>query len=693
MKTVDFERKDGIAVLSVTNPPVNALSTAVRAGLVKAVKAASSDSGVKAIVIGCTGRTFISGADIREFGRPPESPGLNEINALLENCPKPVVAVIHGVALGGGLELAMSCHFRIARRDAKLGQPEVKLGLIPGGGGTQRLPRAIGPERAVEMVVSGEPIDTSEALDLGLVDAVFDGDAVAAGRDFARKLVAEKRPLKRLRDEESKLLAARKDRSKFMAAVAAVNRRPPYLEAPRACAEAVGWSLDLPFEEGLSKERATFLRLMNSDQSRAQQHIFFAEREAAKIPGVPAETKPRRVGRVAIIGAGTMGTGIAMAFANREIPVTLIEVDAEALARGFASIRTVYEATAARRGTSAAEMEHRIGLIRGMVGLEQVGDAELIIEAVFETMEVKKRVFSLLDKVAKPGAILATNTSYLDVNVIAAVTGRPQDVLGMHFFSPANVMKLCEVVRSDQTAPEALVTATSIARLIGKVAVVVGVCHGFVGNRMLDVRFRQAEKLLYEGALPDQVDAVLTRFGMPMGIFAMADLIGLDVGWRSRRDNGEKSDIADALCEAGRFGQKAGKGYYRYESGSRAPLPDSDVEALLEEARRLRKMRRRSVSDGEIFDRMIYPMINEGAKILDEGIAVRSGDIDIVWLYGFGWPVYRGGPMYYGDHVGLARVAERLTFYATMDQDESLHPAALLKRLASFGGTFASVRN
>lgn len=689
---VEFERSGGIAVLAITNPPVNALSTAVRTELVKAVKVASFDSAVKAIVIGCRGRTFISGADIREFGKRVEAPTLAEINTLLEDCQIPVIAAIHGVAYGGGLELAMSCHFRIARKDAKLGQPEVKLGLIPGGGGTQRLPRAIGPERAVRMIVSGAPIHACEALDYGLIDAVFEGDAIAAGIGFAEKLVWEKRPIRRLRDDDSKLFAARKDRSTFAAAVAAVTRRTRGLEAPLACAEAVGWSLDLPFEEGVCRERETFMRLLDSEQSRAQRYVFFAEREAAKVSGVPAESDRRKIDQVAIVGAGTMGTGIAMAFANGGIPVTLIEIDKEAIARALATIRKTYEATANRGGISCTEMEHRIGLISGAVGLERVGDADLVIEAVFETMELKERVFSVLGRIAKPGAVLATNTSYLNVNAIAAVTDRPEDVLGMHFFSPASIMRLCEVVRGDRTAPGALATATCIARRIGKVAVVVGVCHGFVGNRMLDVRFKQADKLLYLGASPQQVDAVLTKFGMPMGIFAMADLTGLDVGWRSRKDRGEKSDIADSLCEVGRYGQKTGKGYYKYENGCRAPLPDSDVAALIDDICRRRKIGRRSVSEHEIFERMTYPMINEGVRILEEKVAARSGDIDTIWVYGYGWPIYRGGPMYYGEQVGLARVKERLAHYAKIDGDESLRPVRLLEQLASSGETFASLR-
>jgi 3-hydroxyacyl-CoA dehydrogenase len=689
-KIIELEKISGIAVLTISNPPVNALSAVVRAGLVEAIKTIASDDEVRAVVITCAGRTFISGADIREFGKPFKPPGLDEINALLENCQKPVVAAIHGVAFGGGLELAMACHFRIASSGAKLGLPEVKLGLIPGGGGTQRLPRAIGPERAVQMIVSGEPINATEALELGLVDTVFEGVPVAAGLAFARELLDEKRPLRRLRDDDTKLLAARTDRSRFTAAFAAVNKRSRGLEAPLAGAEAVGWSLDLSFEKGLRNERETFMRLLNGDQSRAQRHVFFAERDAAKILGLPAQTQSREVNRVAIVGGGTMGGGIAMAFANAGIPVTLVEVSGEALARGLATIRKNYEATAARAGAPAGEVARRVALITGVVGLEQIADADLIIEAVFETMEIKKSLFSSLEKLAKPAAIMATNTSYLDVDAIAAVTDRPQDVVGMHFFSPANVMKLCEVVRGKKTAPEVLITATGIARRIGKVPVVVGVCHGFVGNRMLEVRIKQADKLLYAGALPQQVDAVLTKFGMPMGIFAMADLAGLDIGWRSRQDRGEKSPIADALCEAGRLGQKTGKGYYKYENGSRAPLPDPEVEALIQGTCHRLDIRRRPVSDDEIFERMTYPMINEGARILDEGIAARPGDIDIVWLYGYGWPVFRGGPMYYAEQLGLPRVAERLAYYATMDRDDTLRPAPLLEKLVVSGATFAS---
>src|SRR6266481_2154257 len=664
-EVVKLERQDVVAVVTVNNPPVNALSAAVRGGILECVKSAIADPEVKAIVLTCAGRTFIAGADITEFGKPPKPPGLHEVLNEIENSPKPIVAAIHGTALGGGLEVTLACHFRVATKDARLGLPEVKLGLLPGAGGTQRLPRAVGPELAVKMIVGGDPIGASEALKHGLIEEIVEGPA-AGGEAFARKVLAEKRPLRKLRDDDSKLAAAKADRSIFTNAVAALTKRARGLEAPFAAADAVGAAIDLPFDEGLKKEREGFLKLVSSDQSKAQRYAFFAEREAAKIAGVPEGTKPRNVERVAIIGAGTMGGGIAVMQKN-------------------------YEATAARGGIPADAPAKRMGLINGVVGLENVKDADLVIEAVFETMAIKKEVFGQLDKFAKPGAVLASNTSYLNIDEIAKETKRPQDVLGMHFFSPANVMKLCEIVRAARTAPDALTTAVAVARRIAKVPAVVGVCDGFVGNRMLAQRGKQAEKLLFEGALPQQVDAVVTRFGMPMGPFAMGDLAGLDIGWRSRKDRGIKSEIADALCEAGRFGQKTGKGYYKYEGGSRAPLPDPEVEKLIEETLQRLGRKRRAVSDEEILERMMYPMINEGARILEEGVAARPSDIDVIWIYGYGWPVYRGGPMYYADQVGLKHIADRLSFYAKETNDPSLQPAPLLKRLAAEGGSFASL--
>jgi 3-hydroxyacyl-CoA dehydrogenase len=688
-EVVKLESRDGVAIVTVDSPPVNALSAAVRRGIHQQVNAAVADPAVQAIVLTCGGRTFIAGADITEFGKPPQPPSLHEVISTLENSPKPVIAAIHGTALGGGLEVALGCHFRVAVKDAKLGLPEVKLGLLPGAGGTQRLPRAVGPELAVKMIVSGDPIGASEALKHGLIEEIVEGPA-AGGESFARKVLAEKRPLRRLRDDDSKLAAAKADRSIFTNAVAAVTKKARGLEAPFACADAIAAAIDLPFDEGLKKEREGFMKLVVSDQSKAQRYAFFAEREAAKVE-VPDGTKPRPVNKVAIIGAGTMGGGIAMSFANAGIPVTLIETGEAQLTRGLGIMQKNFEATAARGGIPADAPAKRMGLINGVVGLEHVKDADLIIEAVFETMAVKKEVFTALDAYAKPGAVLASNTSYLNIDEIAATTQRPQDVLGMHFFSPANVMKLCEIVRAAKTAPDALLTAVSIARKIAKVPAVVGVCDGFVGNRMLAQRAKQAEKLLFEGALPQQVDAVVTKFGMPMGPFAMGDLAGLDIGWRSRQDRGIKSEIADALCEAGRFGQKTGKGYYKYEAGSRAPLPDPEVETLIDQTLQKLDLKRRAIDDQEILERMMYPMINEGARILEEKIAARPSDIDVIWLYGYGWPIYRGGPMHYADSVGLKEIAERLSLYAKQTNDPSLEPAPLLARLAAEGKTFASL--
>ncbi|MBP1096220.1 3-hydroxyacyl-CoA dehydrogenase NAD-binding domain-containing protein [Bradyrhizobium diazoefficiens] len=689
-EVVKLERHDEVGIVTVNSPPVNALSAAVRGGILECIRAAVADPAIKGIVLTCAGRTFIAGADITEFGKPPKAPALNDVLSEIENSPKPVVAAIHGTALGGGLEVALACHFRVAVKEAKLGLPEVKLGLLPGAGGTQRLPRAVGPELAVKMIVGGDPIGAAEALKNGLIEEIVEGPA-SGGEAFVRKLLAEKRPLRRLRDDDSKLAAAKADRSIFTNAVAAMTKKSRGLEAPFAAADAVGYAIDFPFDEGLKKEREGFLKLVASDQSKAQRYAFFAEREAAKIAGVPEGTKSRPVNRVAILGAGTMGGGIAMSFANAGVPVTLIETGEEQLKRGLGIMQKNWEATAARGGIPADAPAKRMALITGVVGIENVGDADLVIEAVFETMAVKKEVFGKLDQFAKPGAVLASNTSYLNIDEIAKSTKRPQDVLGMHFFSPANVMKLCEIVRADKTAPDALVTAVTIARKIAKVPAVVGVCDGFVGNRMLAQRGKQSEKLLFEGALPQQVDAVVTKFGMPMGPFAMGDLAGLDIGWRSRKDRGIKSEIADALCEAGRFGQKTGKGYYKYEAGSRSALPDPEVEKLIDETLLRLGRKKRAVSDEEILERMMYPMINEGAKILEEGIAARPSDIDVVWLYGYGWPIYRGGPMFWADTVGLKHIADRLAFYAKETNDPSLEPAPLLKKLAAEGKTFASL--
>lgn len=689
-RVVNLEHHDAIAVITINNPPVNALSAAVRGGTLECVNVAIADPVVKGIVLTCAGQTFIVGADITEFGEPSKPPAWEEIIAVIEDSPKPIVAAIHGAALGGGLELALACHFRAATRDAKLGLPEVKLGLLPGGGGTQRLPRAVGPEFALKMIVGGNPISAPEALKVGLIDEIVEATG-AGGEALARKVLAEKRGLRKLRNDDSKLVAVKADRSIFTNAVASVTTGARGLEAPFAAADAVGFAVDLPFEEGLKKERELFRLLIGSEQSRAQRYAFFAVRAAKKIAGVPDGTKARNVERVAIVGAGVMGGGIAMCFANAGIPVTLIEITQEQLKRGLSAMQKQWQAAATHGRIPADQPAKRMTLVNGMVGIENVKDADLVIEAVFETMAVKKEVFGQLGEYAKSGAVLASNTSYLSIDEIAGKTRRPHDILGMHFFSPANVMKLCEIVRGPRTAPDTLMTAVSVSRRIAKVPVVVGLCRGFVGNRMWDQRDKQTQKLLLEGARPEQVDAVVTKFGMPMGPFVMSDMAGLDVGWLSRKDQGIRSEIADALCEAGRFGQKTGKGWYKYEANSRTPIVDWEVEKLIDETMIRLGRKRRAISDEEILERLNYPMINEGARILEEGIAARPSDIDVVWLYGYGWPIYRGGPLYWADQIGLRHIVDRLAFYAKETDDLSLQPAPLLERLVGQDKGFASL--
>jgi len=683
--SVDLRRDGEIAVVTVDNPPVNALKYEVRAGLTQALAHARDDDAVSAVVIACAGRTFFAGADITEFGKPPQAPSLHDVIAAIEAMPKPVVAALHGTALGGGFELALACHFRVAVPGARVGLPEVKLGLLPGAGGTQRLPRLVGPEKALQMIASGEPIGAAEARADGIVDEIVEGDLAAAAIDFALRVVREGRPLRLVRDREEKLIG-----EGFADAAEALTRRLRGREAPAACVEAVRNAIVLPFEEGLKRESELFRKLVTGDQSKAQRHIFFAEREAAKVPGIQEGTKPRPIASGAVIGAGTMGGGIAMCFANAGIPVTIVETGRDLLQKGLDRAAANYRATVSRGGLSADEMERRIGLITGVTELDAVGSADVVIEAVFEEMDLKKRVFSDLDRLAKPNALLATNTSTLDVDEIARATKRPQDVLGTHFFSPANVMRLLEIVRGAATAPDALATAVTLGRRIGKVPVTVGVCYGFVGNRMLARRSVETERLLLEGALPQEVDNAVAAFGFPMGPFAMADMAGLDVGWRIRKGRGERNEIEDALCEAGHYGQKTGKGYFRYDARSRTPLPDPEVEKIILETSSRLGVNRRPIGEEEIVERMILPMINEGARILDEGIATRPGDIDVIWVYGYGWPVWRGGPMYYADRLGLDHIRDRLTFYADRSRDETLRPAPLIRRLAAEGRGFES---
>jgi 3-hydroxyacyl-CoA dehydrogenase len=689
--SVDLSRDREIAVVTADNPPVNALKHEVRAGLAEALQRTRDDAAVEAVVIACAGRTFFAGADIAEFGKPPRAPGLGEVIALIEAMPKPVVAALFGTALGGGFEVALACHFRVAAPTAQFGLPEVKLGLLPGAGGTQRLPRLVGPEKALRMIVTGEPIGAAEALAEGAVDEIAEGDLVGAAIAFARRAAAEHRPLARLRDRDDRLLPIRADPRSFDLAAAALTRRLRGREAPAACVEAVRDAFTLPFDEGLRREGERFRKLVTGDQSKAQRHVFFAEREAAKVPGLPEGTRPRPIARAAVIGAGTMGGGIAMCFANAGIPVTLVETAEDRLLQGRERIAANYRNTVARGGLGADEMERRMSLIGGAVAIDAAREADVVIEAVFEDMALKQRVFAELDRVARPGALLATNTSTLDVDTIAAATARPQDVVGTHFFSPANVMRLIEIVRGGASAPDAVATALALARRLGKVPAVVGVCYGFVGNRMLARRSVEAERLLLEGAAPQEVEAALVEFGLPMGPFAMGDLAGLDVGWLIRKGRGEHAAIEDALCEAGRFGQKTGKGYFRYEPGARTPLPDPEVDAIIAAAASRLGIARRAIGAPEIVERMVLPMINEGARILEEGIAARPGDIDVIWVYGYGWPPWRGGPMYYADQIGLGQVRDRLELYAGRSGGASWQPAPLILRLAAEGKGFASV--
>jgi 3-hydroxyacyl-CoA dehydrogenase len=683
-------RVDGaVAVITIDNPPVNALKHAVRVGLFDLLSRASGDPDISAVVIACAGRTFVAGADITEFGQPPRQPSAVAIIEAIEASRKPVVAALHGTPLGGGLELALGCHFRVAGPGTRVGLPEIKLGIIPGAGGTQRLPRLVGMEKAMAMILSGDPIPAREALDSGLVDELIEGDLVAAAVAFARRLVAEKRPLVLARNRDEQLASAR-DLAAFDAAAANYTKRSRGQNAPLAAITALRGAITLPVADALKRERDLFLELVAGDQSRAQRHIFFAEREAAKMPGLPG-AKAHDINEAAVIGAGTMGGGIAMCFANAGIPVTVVETSDEALARGLDTVTRNYRNTAARGGLAAGEMAARIGRIAGTTDLAAAADADIVIEAVFEDMGVKQEVLGRLDRIVKPGAVIASNTSYLDIDALARSTGRPQAVLGMHFFSPANVMRLLEVVRGAATSLETLATAIAVGRKLGKVPAIVGVCHGFVGNRMLRLRSVETERLLLEGALPQEVDGVLTDFGFPMGPFAMADLAGLDVGWRMRKAQGLTAPIADQLCERGRYGQKTGRGFYLYNPGSRTPKPDPEVEQLIVNTAAERGIARRTLGKDDILQRLLFPMINEGARILREGIAERPGDIDVIWVYGYGFPVYRGGPMYYADSVGLGYIRDRLAAFARTTGDERHRPAPLLEELAAAGQGFASL--
>jgi len=648
-------RKHGdVLIVLSNNPPVNALSTAVRQGLVDAIEQAECDDSVHAVVIACEGNTFFAGADITEFGKPPQQPWLPAVVDRIEACTKPVVAAIHGTALGGGLEVALACHYRVAVPSAKLGTPEVKLGLLPGAGGTQRLPRVAGVRKALEMCSTGNPIGVKEAFDCGLIDRLIEDDLIPHAVGYAEE-VRDVRPLPKSSERDYKINEC--DSSVFDDFLKENARKFRGFEAPLKNVEAVRFACSKPYAEGAIEERKLFMELMTGQQSAAQRYFFFAERKANKIEGLPENTEPRPIHRVGVIGAGTMGGGISMNFLSAGIPVTIVEMGQEALDRGTGLMRKNYEATASKGRMTGEQVEKAMGLLNPTLDFAALADCDLIIEAVYENMDVKKEVFGRLDKIAKPGAILASNTSYLNINEIAASISRPADVVGMHFFSPANVMKLLEVVRGDETAPDVLLTAMGIGKKIRKVPVVAGVCHGFIGNRMLMPRQIEATKLLLEGATPEQVDRVHVEFGMPMGPFQMADLAGVDIGWH--RDPNRVENVRDALCAIDRWGQKKAAGFYDYDE-KRRPTPSPVVQQIIEDFAKKQGVERREISDQEIVERTLYTMVNEGAKILEEGIAQRASDIDVVWVYGYGWPVYRGGPMFWADSEGLAKIVEGL---------------------------------
>ena len=658
MSPISTRLHGDILIVASNNPPVNALGHAVREGLVKAIDEADADDRVKAVVIIGLGSTFFAGADISEFGTPKAfaQPMLPQVVDRIEGCTKPVIAAIHGTAFGGGLEVALASHYRVAVPSAKLGVPEVKLGILPGAGGTQRLPRVAGVQRALEMATSGNPIGAAQAHDIGLVDRLIEGDLEQHAVAFAEE-VRDIRPLPKSSERDDKLAEARANPALFDDFRKANAKKFRGFDAPEAVIKAIEAAVAKPYAEGVLDERKLFMELMSGTQARAQQYFFFAERKASKIDGLPEDTKPRDIKKVGVIGAGTMGGGISMNFLSAGIPVTIVETAQEALDRGTGIMLKNYEATAAKGRMTAEQVGQAMGLLTPTLDLNALATCDLIIEAVFENMDVKKEIFTKLDAIAKPGAILASNTSYLSIDEIAATTKRPQDVLGLHFFSPANIMKLLEVVRGAKTAGDVLVTAMQLAKRIKKVAVVAGVTYGFIGNRMLMPRQLQANQLLLEGATPEQIDRVHVAFGMPMGPFQMADLAGVDIGWH--RDPNRIENIRDKLAALGRWGQKKGAGYYDYDE-KRRPTPSPVVAEVIDEFRAKTGTPQREITDQEIVERTLYTMVNEGALILEGGFAQRASDIDVVWVYGYGWPVYRGGPMFWADTEGLAKIVEGL---------------------------------
>ncbi|HTK76373.1 MAG TPA: 3-hydroxyacyl-CoA dehydrogenase NAD-binding domain-containing protein [Gemmataceae bacterium] len=697
---VTVTRDGDVGVVTIDNPPVNALSPGVLDGLIAALKTLRADDAIKSIVLNGSGKIFCGGADINEFGKLTSGKksldvGFATLLSELEDNPKPVVCAIHGTAFGGGLETAMACHYRVATPDAQVGQPEVKIGLIPGAGGTQRLPRLAGVAKAAEMCAGGEPVKAPDALAAGILDKLIDGDLLKKAVAYARE-VAAKGPPRKTRDLKEKLGSLAANAVILAAVREQVKKKARGLTAPFKAVDAIEASLTLPFAEGVKREAELFRECLFSDQSKALIHVFFAEREVPKVPGIAKDTPRIPIRRAAVVGAGTMGGGIAMTYANAGIPVLLKEVDQPALDRGLATIKKNYASTVSKGRLTQQQMDERLARIEPTLSYDRFAEADIVVEAVFEGMGLKKKVFAEIDKVARPDAILASNTSTLNIDEIASATGRPRKVIGHHFFSPANVMKLLEIVRGKQSAPEVIATSLDLAKRLGKVGVLVGNCPAFVGNRMFDPYIREAQFLVEEGAKIEEVDAALTSFGMAMGPLAVLDLAGLDVGWRIRKEGGFASPpgrqayrAEDRLCELGHFGQKTGAGWYKYEGGMRT-TSNPDAARFLAEAGREAGITPRTITAEEIVERTVYALINEGARILEEGIALRAGDIDIVYIYGYGFPAWRGGPMCYADTVGLKAAHARIRDFEKQ-HGARWAPAPLLTKLADSGKTFASL--
>ncbi|HXP25706.1 MAG TPA: 3-hydroxyacyl-CoA dehydrogenase NAD-binding domain-containing protein [Steroidobacteraceae bacterium] len=691
-----FEKRGNVGIIWINNPPVNAISVGVRAAIIDGVAKLAQDPEIEVGVLACEGRTFMAGADITEFGKPPLSPGLHDAINAVESSAKPIVAAIHGTAFGGGLEVALGCQYRVAIAGAKVGLPEVKLGLLPGAGGTQRLPRLIGIEAALGIIVSGDPVPATLAAKTGVIDKIIEGDLLEGALDYARGLAARKAPLRKVRD--LKVDTGNIPSGFFDEARKRVAKEKKNLFAPQRIVDALEAAATLPFDKGMARERELFLQCAQNSQSKALQHVFFAERKAANVPNLDKNVAKRDIKSVAIIGAGTMGGGIAMNFLNVGIPVTLLEMQQDALDRGVGVIRKNYENTASKGKLTLEQVEQRMGLLKPTLSYDDLRDADLVIEAVFETMAIKKDVFAKLDKAVKKGAILASNTSYLSIDEIAASTSRPSDVVGMHFFSPANVMRLLEIVRGAKTAQDVLVTVVDIAKRINKVGVVCGNRDGFIGNRMLGGYAYQASLMVLEGAMPEQVDAALRNFGMPMGVLQMSDLAGLDVGYKSRKDrdpasfDGRVTRSADLLVEMGRKGQKTQAGYYDYAPGDRTPRPSPVVAEIIEKVSKEYGITRRKFTDEEIVERCFLALMNVGCDVLSEGVAYRASDIDIVYLYGYGFPAYRGGPMFWAENeVGLKTALEKLKKYSAATGGKWLKVSPLLEKLVAEGKGFASI--